>query len=39
MAETIHQLGGEVSNETMPELNNCELDRDQSDKDKPDNKS
>jgi serine O-acetyltransferase len=39
MAETIHQLGGEVSNEIMPELNNCELDKDQSSKDQPDNKS
>ncbi len=39
MAETIHQLGGEVSNELMPELNNCELDKDQSSKDQPDNKS
>ncbi|HDY84329.1 MAG TPA: serine O-acetyltransferase, partial [Methylophaga sp.] len=33
MSETIHQLGGEVSNELMPEINSCELDKDSSEPD------
>ena len=33
MANTIHELGGEVSNVTMPELNNCELGEDNADND------
>lgn len=38
MSKTIHQLGGDVSDEIMPGLNECELDKDQLDKSELDTK-
>ncbi|RKZ94413.1 MAG: serine O-acetyltransferase, partial [Gammaproteobacteria bacterium] len=31
MAETIHQLGGEIPDVSMPELDHCDLESDQTD--------